>query len=83
MSFAADQVALLKSAYQRVLEGQTVRYGDRQLTRADAKWISDELDKWLRRAADEQRLAAGGTPGVAIADFSGSRGGFEGGEWRR
>lgn len=72
MSFATEQVALLKAAYQRVLSGQSVRYGERQLTRADAKWISDELDKWLRRVAAEEAAARGGTPGVAIADFSGN-----------
>ncbi len=53
MSLATDQVALLKDAYRKVLLGQSVRYGERQVTRADAKWISDELDKWLRRAAAE------------------------------
>lgn len=83
MSFATDQVALLKSAYQRVLDGQTVRLGERLVTRADAKWISDELDKWLRRVADESRAAAGGAPGVAIADFNGGRSGMEGQGWVR
>ncbi|WP_419669180.1 hypothetical protein ACN28O_03195 [Xylella fastidiosa subsp. multiplex] len=53
MSLATDQVALLKDAYRKVLLGQSVRYGERQVTRADAKWISDELDKWLRRATAE------------------------------
>jgi hypothetical protein len=71
MSFATEQVALLKDAYQRVLTGQSVRFGERQLTRADAQWISNELDKWLRRAAAEQQAAAGAQTGVAIADFSG------------
>jgi hypothetical protein len=72
MSFATEQVALLKDAYQRVLTGQSIRFGERQLTRADAQWISSELDKWLRRAAAEQQAAAGGQAGVVIADFSGS-----------
>lgn len=73
MSFATDQVALLKTAYAKVLSGQTVRLGERQLTRADAAWISSELDKWLSRAASESAAAAGSTPGIAIADFSGNR----------
>lgn len=74
MSFATDQVARLQAAYTSVLSGQSYRYGERQLTRADAKWISDELDKWMRRAAAEATASAGGTAGVAIADFSrGSR----------
>jgi hypothetical protein len=72
MSFATDQVALLKTAYAKVLSGQTVRLGERQLTRADAAWISSELDKWLSRAASEAAAAAGNTPGIAIADFSGA-----------
>ncbi len=70
MSFATDQVALLKTAYAQVLKGQAVRYGERQLTRADAAWISAELDKWLGRAASEATAAAGSAPGVAIADFT-------------
>ncbi|GGD45779.1 hypothetical protein SAMN06296058_1259 [Pseudoxanthomonas indica] len=81
MSFATDQVALLKSAYTRVLEGQSVRLGERVLTLADASWISSELDKWLRKASNEAVAAAGGTPGVVIADFSGRSGGCEGQGW--
>lgn len=71
MSFATDQVALLQAAYSRVLQGQSYRYGERQLTRADARWISEELDRWMRRANAEAAASAGGTAGVAIADFSG------------
>ena len=71
MSFATDQVALLQTAYSKVLQGQSYRYGERQLTRADARWISEELDKWQRRANAETAASAGGTAGVAIADFSG------------
>lgn len=69
MSLATEQVALLTTAYRKVLAGQSVRYGERQLTRADAKWISDELDKWTRRANAEAVASAGGSAGVAIADF--------------
>jgi len=68
MSFATEQVELLKSAYRAVTAGQSFRYGERQLTRADAAWISSELDKWLARAAAERRGAGGD---FAIADFSG------------
>lgn len=71
MSFATDQVTLLQAAYAAVLKGQSYRFGERQLTRADARWISDELDKWMRRANAEAAANAGGTAGVAIADFSG------------
>ena len=71
MSFATDQVALLQTAYSKVLQGQSWRLGERQLTRADARWISDELDKWQRRANAETAASAGGTAGVTIADFSG------------
>lgn len=74
MSFATDQVVLLKAAYAKVLDGQTVRLGERQLTRADAAWIGRELDKWLHRAASEAAVAAGGSAGVAVADFSGAAG---------
>jgi hypothetical protein len=71
MSFATEQVAALQLAYANVLKGQTVRYGERQLTMAEAPWISAELDKWMRIAANETAAAAGRTPGIAIADFSG------------
>jgi hypothetical protein len=70
MSFATEQVALLQDAYRKVVSGQAVRFGERQLTRADANWISSELDKWMRRANAEQANSTGGTAGVAIADFS-------------
>jgi len=70
MSFATEQVTRLQAAYSAVLQGQSYRYGERQLTRVDAPWISDELDKWTRRANAEATAAAGGTAGVSIADFS-------------
>lgn len=70
MSFATDQVALLKTAYAGVLKGQSIRYGERQLTRADAVWISSELDKWLRITYREAANASGSN-GYAVADFSG------------
>lgn len=70
MSFATEQVELLKQAYRAVVQGgQTFRYGERLLTSADAAWISSELDKWLRRQAAEQRAAAGRAD-YAVADFS-------------
>ncbi|ALQ95289.1 hypothetical protein XFUD_09210 [Xylella fastidiosa] len=75
MSLATDQVALLKDAYRKVLLGQSVRYGERQVTRADAKWISDELDKWLRRAAAEAAPSTSGPVRIAIADFRRDSGG--------
>lgn len=70
MSFATEQVELLKQAYRAVVQGgQTFRYGERLLTSADAAWISSELDKWLRRLAAEQRNASGSAD-YAVADFS-------------
>ena len=69
MSFATEQVELLKEAYRKVTAGQSVRYGERMLTNADAAWISSELDKWLRRQAAEQR-SSGGSADYAVADFS-------------
>lgn len=71
MSFATEQVTLLQEAYRKVVSGQSVRYGERQLTRADATWISSELDKWTSRANAEAITNAGGTVGVALADFTG------------
>lgn len=71
MSFASEQVELLQTAYRKVIDGQTVRYGDRWLTMAEATWISAELDKWMRRAAAEAAAHRGGSPGISIADFGG------------
>lgn len=71
MAEAAQMVELLEEAYRDVLKGQSVRYGDRQLTRADAAWIGNELQRWRRIAASESATAAGRMSGVSIADFSG------------
>lgn len=73
MSFATEQVTLLQDAYRKVVSGQSVRYGERQLNRADAQWISNELDKWMARANAEATISAGGNVGVALADFGGCR----------
>ena len=71
MSFATEQIVLLKAAYAAVLKGQSVRHGDRELTRADASWISAELSKWSRIAAREAANANGVDARFAVADFTG------------
>lgn len=71
MSTATDMVAALQTAYTKVLAGQSYRFGERSLTMADARWISQELDKWTRRANAEAAASYGSTAGVAVADFSG------------
>lgn len=71
MSTATDMRDLYIAAEAAVLKGQTFRFGDRQLTRADLAQIIAGRKEWERRVANESATANSGTPGVAIADFAG------------
>lgn len=71
MSTATEMRDLYIAAEAAVLKGQSVRFGERMLTRADLAEIIAGRREWERRAAAEATSAAGGTAGVAIADFSG------------
>ncbi len=64
-------LALYLAAETAVLKGQSYRFGERQLTRADLVEIRAGRQEWERKVAAEQAAAAGRSPGIAIADFSG------------
>jgi len=71
MSTATEMLGLYLAAEAAVLKGQSFRLGERQVTRADLAQIISGRKEWERRVAAEADAAAGGTAGVAIADFSG------------
>lgn len=72
MSTATDMRDAYLAAEVAVLKGQTFRFGERQLTRADLPEIIAGRKEWERRAIDEAARAGGaGMPGVALADLSG------------
>ena len=66
MSQASDMVTAYTEAEQAVLKGQTYRFGDRQLTRADLAEIRNGRREWERRLVAERRAAR---RGPAIARF--------------
>ncbi|RZZ81951.1 primosomal replication protein PriB/PriC domain protein [Pseudoxanthomonas winnipegensis] len=68
MATALDMVTLYTNAEQKVLSGQRVRFGDRELTYANLPEIRAGRQEWERRAALE---ASASRPGCATADFGG------------
>ncbi len=52
-----------------VLQGQSFRFGERMLTRADLVEIRAGRREWEGRVAAETAAAAGGSSGVALASF--------------
>jgi hypothetical protein len=71
MSIATDKLAEYLAAEAAVLKGQQFRLGDKQVTFAELGAIQAGRAYWERRVASETAAAAGRTPGVALADFSG------------
>jgi hypothetical protein len=59
MSTASDLLPLYIAAEQAILQGQSVRLGDRQVSFADLSYVQTERAKLERRVADEQAAAAG------------------------
>lgn len=81
MSTATDMLAHYLAAEEAILGGQSYKWGDRQLTRADLVMVQNGRREWERKAAAEAR---GGGVGVQLADFTGRGCGREGGEgWGR
>lgn len=68
MVTAVDMVALYTQAEQKVLTGQRVRFGDRELTYANLPEIRAGRKEWERKATLE---ASRCSPGYATADFGG------------
>jgi len=66
MSTATDMLAKYLAAEAAILGGQSYRWGDRQLTRADLSMVQAGRREWERKAAAESR---GGNAGVALANF--------------
>lgn len=77
MSTATDMLAHYLAAETAILSGQSYRWGERQLTRADLAQVIDGRKEWERKCAIEAR---GGNVGVQLANFSGSACGAEASE---
>lgn len=75
MSTATDMRDKYLAAEAAILSGQSYRWGDRQLTRADLAQVQEGRREWERKVASEAR----GGRGYSLADFSGA-GGREGRE---
>lgn len=69
MSTATDMRDKYIAAETAILTGQSYRWGDRQLTRADLSMVQAGRREWERKAAAESR---GGSVGVQLADFTGA-----------
>lgn len=69
MATAAEMVEFYTQAELSVLKGQRVRFGDRELTRADLSEIRAGRREWQ---AQLDALARRGRPGWAVADFGGT-----------
>lgn len=80
MITTADLLQLYIDAEAKILAGQSVRFGDRQITRADLSEVRKERIRLQALLASEN---AGGRTRFGQADFSGGRGGSEGAEWNR
>ena len=70
MSVATDTLSAYQQAELALLKGQTIRFGDRQLTMANLTEIQSGRREWERRVNSENAANAGTTPGVSVADFS-------------
>jgi len=71
MTTSAEMLTKYTAAEAAILDGQIVRFGERQLTRANLAEVQQGRKDWERRVAAEQRIARGGTsPRYQTADFS-------------
>lgn len=71
MSQATEMRDLYITAEKAVLKGQSYRFGERMLTRADLVEIRAGRREWEGRVAAEQAARAGVSGGVALASFRG------------
>jgi hypothetical protein len=69
MSQATEMRDAYIAAELAVLNGQSFRFGERILTRADLVEIRAGRREWEARASAESAVAAGGNPGIALASF--------------
>lgn len=82
MSTATDMLAAYIAAETAILSGQSYKWGERQLTRADLAQVIAGRQEWERKCASEAR---GGNVGVQLANFTGRACGPEAAEcsWGR
>lgn len=69
MTTASEMLEFYVQAELSVLRGQRVRFGDRELTRADLAEIRAGRREWQCRVDAEARRGRGGW---AVADFGGT-----------
>jgi hypothetical protein len=69
MSQATEMRDAYVAAELAVLQGQSFRFGERMLTRADLVEIRNGRREWEARVSAEATVAAGGSPGIALANF--------------
>lgn len=67
------RLQLYLDAEAKILRGQSVRVGEREMRYADLAEVRAEITKLQRVVAQEQAAAAGRRGGFSVADF--------GGEW--
>ena len=67
MTAATDLLALYITAETAILQGQSVRLGDRQLTMADLTSVREERARLERRVADESATTAGRSGGFGFS----------------
>jgi len=71
MTTASEMLDKYIAAEVAILEGQSVRFGERILTRANLIEVQQGRRDWERRVNAEARIATGGTsPRYQTPDFS-------------
>lgn len=73
MSIATQMLDAYLAAELALLKGQSFRFGDKMLTRANLAEVVAERKNWERRVSAEAAAAAGqrGPLSVYVSDFSG------------
>ena len=61
MSTATDMLQKYLDAEASILSGQSVRFGERMLTRANLIEVQNGRKEWQLRVNSETRIAAGGS----------------------
>lgn len=69
MSTASDRLTLYLDAEAKILGGQSVRFGDRQLQRADLEFVQKQISILQARVNRENAVAAGGGSRFSQANF--------------
>jgi hypothetical protein len=75
---AATMLQSYMDAETALLKGQSIRWGERMLTRADLAVVQAGRREWEGKVAAESAAAQGRSSLFAVADFSGRGGDCEG-----